>query len=296
MIIRFFSTCCTSEQCISCYLPYAAPEALTGLSFTCGDDYTHAILINTAMPSNLLVPKENVLGLAHEPPEFLAGGRLDNADIDRLPEFFAYVKKHVGRYYIGGRNYGPPFVPHHAFIGYCTPPTDETVVAPAESNRMSIIFSKKAWAPGHAYRHKLVEAILQSDLPIDIYGRGCEDLKVSDPRIKGAFTDSTLPYKGYAFTIAIENYKYDHYITEKLVSPLLYGCTVLYWGGLSPCGGVWPLLGPGNHKTDMSIIRGVLANPQKYRKKLPAPRDIMNQHCLLAHVQTLWGDSNKRLI
>ena len=39
-------------------------------SFTSGEDYTHAILMNKAMPS-LRIPRENVIGLAFEPREFL---------------------------------------------------------------------------------------------------------------------------------------------------------------------------------------------------------------------------------
>ena len=37
---------------------------------------------------------------------------------------------------------------------------------------MSIIVSEKQFAPGHIYRHKLVEEIIKLNLPIDIYGRG----------------------------------------------------------------------------------------------------------------------------
>jgi hypothetical protein len=40
------------------------------------------------------------------------------------------------------------------------------LMTPSKTNRMSIMVSNKNNAPGHKYRHKLVQAILQSNLPI----------------------------------------------------------------------------------------------------------------------------------
>ena len=38
---------------------------------------------------------------------------------------------------------------------------------------VSLIFSNKSDLNGHKYRHTLVKRILDENLPVDIYGRGC---------------------------------------------------------------------------------------------------------------------------
>lgn len=257
MRVRFFSPFCSHEECVRRF-------RYTG-EVTGGEDYTHAVLLNTVMP-RLKVPKENVLGLAFEPPEYLALGW---RDIETQPEFFEYARRCIGRYYIGGRNYGAPFIRHHAYMWHSLP----REIAPVESRPMSIVFSRKCSAPGHQYRHALVAAILKSDLPIDIYGRGC-DLLPKDARVKGSFTDETLPYSGYLFTIAVENYRHECYVSEKLLNGLAHGCTVLYWGGTSPYGGTIPLM--GNLEPDMAIIAAVLSNP-KYVLQSPLPIEDLDE-------------------
>jgi hypothetical protein len=42
------------------------------IALTNDDNYTHAIIINTCMPE-LNIPKENVIGFAHEPNPILFG-------------------------------------------------------------------------------------------------------------------------------------------------------------------------------------------------------------------------------
>ena len=70
---------------------------------------------------------------------------------------------------------------------------------------MSIIFSDKKFLPGHIYRHKLVEKILNSDIDVHIFGRGCTtntcNVFSNDKRIKGKFKRDE-PYENYHFTIA----------------------------------------------------------------------------------------------
>jgi type I restriction-modification system DNA methylase subunit len=47
-------------------------------------------------------------------------------------------------------------------------------IQPNKTKVMSIMISEKLNAPGHKYRHILVQEILKTNLPINIYGRGCE--------------------------------------------------------------------------------------------------------------------------
>ena len=56
------------------------------------DDYTHAIIMNKAMPV-LKIPKENVVGLAFEPFEYLK----------LTPEFIQYAQHHIGKYFMGDK-------------------------------------------------------------------------------------------------------------------------------------------------------------------------------------------------
>ena len=129
--------------------------------FTDDDDYTHAIIINTIMPE-LKIPKKNVIGLAFEPVPFLG---LTNQFID-------YAVKNIGKYYIGDKHNLPePFVEHFGYMWHSRPPKE----IKDKKNIMSIVISSKRSAPGHMYRHILVEKIIELRLPIDIYGHGSKN-------------------------------------------------------------------------------------------------------------------------
>ena len=142
------------------------------------DDYTHAIIMNTAMP-NLNIPKENVLGLAFEPICFLG----------LTPPFIEYAKKHIGTYFVGEKpDYLPDlFKEHFGYMWHMTPLTRP----PVKKNIISLMIGDLLLSEGHKYRHILCNRILQSDLPIDIYGKGCTFYSSSkDPRIKGVFKNT----------------------------------------------------------------------------------------------------------
>ena len=64
--------------------------------FTIGDDYTHAIILNTGMPI-LDISKENVIGLAHEPIDYLN----EKKDYRYMMTFFKYAREKIGKYFIG---------------------------------------------------------------------------------------------------------------------------------------------------------------------------------------------------
>ena len=73
-----------------------------------------------------------------------------------------------------------------------------------------------------------MKKILDTDLEIDIYGRGCKYYK-DDKRIKGEFEDCCL-YKNYFYHICIENFSTPHYFSEKIIDPLICGCIPIYYG------------------------------------------------------------------
>jgi hypothetical protein len=130
---------------------------------------------------------------------------------------------------------------------------------------MSIVLSNKKWAPGHQYRHTLVKHIIHDNLPIDIYGNGSNEYTSNN--IKGVFNDIE-PYQDYLFTISIENYQSNEYISEKALTPLMYNTVPIYLGAkniLNYC--KEPILLTGNIIDDMNIIKNVLENPTHFYKK-----------------------------
>jgi len=227
-------------------------------NITNDNDFTHAIIINTPMP-NLNIPKENVLGLAFEPICFLG----------LTPTFIEYAKKHIGRYFIGDKYQLPePFVEHFAYMWHSRPPKEITL----KNKSMSIIISEKKHAPGHLYRHQLVEKIIENNLPIDIYGRGSGQYKYN--RIMGKFNDAE-PYENYYFSICIENTICNHYFSEKVITPLMYNCMPIYLG----CKNLKNYLEnvvilEGDIQKDIMVIVTILNNPALYYRKTYTEKNI----------------------
>jgi hypothetical protein len=108
------------------------------------------------MPKIDHIPKQNVIGFAHEPLPFL----------QITPEFITYAQKHIKCYYLGD-NPGilpEPFQEGNGYLSCYSPPSQETLT---QTKFMSIMISQKTSAPGHKYRHELVSAILKTNLPIE---------------------------------------------------------------------------------------------------------------------------------
>ena len=137
---------------------------------------------------------------------------------------------------------------------------------------MSIIVSEKLFAPGHLYRHNLVEAIIKFRLPIDIYGRGSSKYKFN--RIMGQFNDDE-PYENYLFSICIENYQCNHYFSEKIITPLMYNCTPIYLGCKHIDSYIENVIKiSGNVQEDLKLIINIIKNPQLYYKKTYNEKNI----------------------
>jgi hypothetical protein len=260
--IRIFSDFCESlhgknvyEEIFETYLMESYGKTIY---ITTGNNYTHAIIWNKAMPVLLPgVPKENVVGLAYEPPEFL-GINL---------EFIKYAQKYIGKYFIGSVGQLPaPFIGGNSYLSHMAPLKHLPM---KKQKLMSIMVSQKKSAPGHIYRHKLVEAILNTNLPIDIYGRGCCFYSLLDARITGLFKE-TEPYEEYRFHICIENFQTDHYYSEKIINPLLCGTTPVYWGcqNIDSYFPATVYLLNGNLDEDMNLLHDIVRNPDAYQKKI----------------------------
>lgn len=264
IIIKIFCSFAPSDKCKEVFekINYSNKFSFYGIDkqyyFTNDDDFTHAIIINTAMPE-LKIPKENVLGLAFEPIYFL---RL-------TPEFIEYAKKYIGRYFIGDKFDLPePFIEHFAYMWHSRPAREILF----KNKIMSIIVSEKQFAPGHLYRHQLVEKIIEHNLPIDIYGRGSTQYKYN--RVIGQFNDAE-PYENYSFSICIENTICNHYFSEKVITPLMYNCMPIYLG----CKNLHKYLEnivilEGDVQKDIMVIIAILNNPTMYYRKTYTDKNI----------------------
>jgi hypothetical protein len=264
--IKIFSDFCSSEKCKINFEKVFGSDKNNQIYIASEEeeDYTHAIILNTSMPQ-LAIPKENVIGLAFEPRELL----------DLTEEFINYARIHIGKYLIGN-NKGLPklFVEHYAFMWHNNP--NKLIPLQDKTKMMSLVFSDKNLAPGHLYRTSLVKAILQEKLPIDIYGSGC--WLINDSRkyknIKGRF-ESTEPYEKYLFSICIENYQSNDYISEKLLDPLLHNCNPIYLGAKNINKYFDNIIQlKGYILFDIEMLKIILKNPQKYYKQTYNERNI----------------------
>jgi hypothetical protein len=262
--IKIFSDFCDSEHCKNVYEDICQVDLLDNygedkeIYITNDNDYTHVILWNTAMPQNINVPKQNVVGLAFEPPI--------NLNISTLSTFIKYAEKHISKYLIGS-NEGLPadiFIQDYAFISHITPPRMQI----NKNKHMSIMVSEKMYASGHKYRHQLVQSILKTNLPIDIYGRGCR-YYYGDNRLKGEF-ENNEPYESYNFHICIENNQTPAYVSEKYLNTILYGTTPVYWGATN-IDTFFPNITislSGNLEKDIYLLFDIMYNPTKYKKSI----------------------------
>jgi hypothetical protein len=225
-IYRFYASWCSSEDCKKEYEKIYDlsnnSEYNNTFTIVSDDTYTHAIILNTAMPK-LKIPKTNVIGFAYEPMHFLG----------LTQEFINYAKDNISVYYIGEKfNLPEPFKEHQGFLwrlsvkNYINNSLEKT-------KPMSIMVSHKNMADGHKYRHKLVQAILKTDLPIDIWGNGTKFYnKLKDDRVKTDFPWSEINkmYDSYKFHVTIENFSTPHYISEKILNPFICKTVPVYWG------------------------------------------------------------------
>ena len=256
--------------------------------FVDDDTYTHSIIINTEMPS-LKIDKENVIGLAYEPIEFLK----------ITPEFIDYAKKHISRYFIGKVGDLPyPFEEHYAYQFHNWANTGFKIYED-KPKLMSLMLSEKRFLPGHVYRYRLVIQILKSNLPVDIIGRGCDVLRMfaegrNDPRVKSSFTDDAELLRDYKFTIAIENTQSNLYASEKLTNSFVHNTVPLYLGAEK----VDEIFGEGCCikltgiiDEDIRIIEDVLKNPEKYRRDMTKYRERLfsnKECCLIEFLKSIW--------
>jgi Glycosyltransferase family 10 (fucosyltransferase) C-term len=280
--IRIFSSFCPSENCKEVYERLCESNLLENygpdkeIYLTNEDDFTHVIILNTDMPNISHIPKKNVIGFAFEPIHFLG----------LTEEFVYYAQQYIGKYYIGDKHNLPePFVERFSHMWHN--PTLSYV--PKKSKPISIMVSEKNKQAGHKYRHEIISKILETNMPIDIYGRGCMYYEyLNDERIKGNFKD-VEPYETYDFHICIENFQTNHYFSEKITNSLLCGTTPIYMG----CRNIdfyFPnnvIVLTGDLNIDMELLKNIIETPEKYKKSIDI--DVVKERVyLLKNIETLF--------
>lgn len=225
------------------------------------DSYTHVVIVNKAMPDISHIPKENVIGVAFEPYEFLFMNQ----------EFINYAKKYISRYFIGSsHDLPPPFEEHYTFQFHNWANTTYLNYE-NKPNIISLMISNKAFLEGHRYRYTLAEEIIKQNIPVDILGRGADILKNYYPNckyIKSSFKEDSELYKNYKYTIAIENTTSNKYISEKLTNAYVHNTIPIYLGakyvdeifGNNCC-----IKLSGNLTNDIDLIKKIVTNPDEYK-------------------------------
>lgn len=263
------------------------------------DSYTHAILLNTSMPADLTIPKERVIGLAMEP--FIGFPDIIHPFLNITDEFIEYAKTHIGRYLLGAPFYDEfgkmpkPFEARYSYLTHAPAPPPDYIPATIRPNKplFSIMVSHKTYAPGHAYRHTLVKQLLKiPDFPIHVYGNGCEPYE-GDPRVMGGFTKHQIMYDEYPFHICIENFGLPHYFSEKIINPMLCGCTPIYLGCtkideyIPTKGGIIQLTSDVNQ--DILLLYKIIRNPELYKEKhTPSRQKVREITSLFKHINKLF--------
>lgn len=283
MIIKVFSDFCDSSVCKSAFerccnaflLDFYGINKNVYITDDDDDNYSHVIILNKAMPK-LSIPKENVIGFAFEPYDFL------NINED----FINYAKKNIGKYFIGDKRELPePFLESFGYLWFSRPKREITV----KKKIMSIVLSNKKMSSGHKYRHNLLKKIIEHKLPIDIFGRGSLEYSKYTNFVKGPFND-VEPYEDYLYTIAIENFRSNHYFSEKIITSIMYNCSPIYVG----CKNIHKYLDDiillsGNINNDIKLIYTILREPFKYYKKLCTEKNEKNIN-LLKNIESIFED------
>lgn len=133
----------------------------------------------------------------------------------------------------------------------------------AKTKELCVLASSKAFTQGHRDRLKFINA-LQSRFGerIDVYGRGIKDFDSK--------WDVLQPYK---YSVVLENYQADDYITEKLPDAWLAYCYPFYAGapnlGRYYQHDAWTSIDILNIENSLNVIEKTLNSAEHYSNVLP---------------------------
>ena len=195
------------------------------LGFTVNDDYHYAVLFNRA--NERIKPWAKIITVIQEPSFSEAHQYLTSlTSSDYLIIHDRSLFENVYDIKLGGRIIESP-----SFMFY-DDRVDRSIFDGSEllskNKKLSIIMSGQQFSTGnYKKRIALLVKILESDLDIDIFGRG---LNIDDRRYKGALKYKYSGLMPYEYSIAIENSNEKNYVSEKFFDCVLCNTTPIYNG------------------------------------------------------------------
>lgn len=195
------------------------------LKFTIGEDYNVAVAFNRSNEvikqgvKVITVIQEPSFSEAHRYRAFLA---YSDYLIIHDPDLFERVwnVKLLGKVIES-----PSFMFYHDEVNHSFFGESEHL---QKTRKLSIIISSMALRRGnYSKRLGVLSKILDSDLDIDIFGRG---FNITDPRYKGEVQYKHTALLPYEYSIAIENSNEKNYISEKFVDCILCNTVPIYNG------------------------------------------------------------------
>lgn len=222
--IRFFSDYSDSatllHRFLSNYIIYDDK-----LEFTSGEDYNYAVVFNRSDEqikdgtTVITVIQEPSFSEAHKYKTFLIHS-------DFLLVHDAALFERTWDIKISGKVFETPAymfyddkIPYSFF---------NKVEHLPKHKKLSIIISSLNFPWGNYHKRlNLLSQILNSDLDIDIFGRG---FKIPDTRYKGALDFKHVALIPYEYSIAIENSNEKNYVSEKFVDCIMCNTVPIYNG------------------------------------------------------------------
>jgi hypothetical protein len=110
-----------------------------------------------------------------------------------------------------------------SIFDYCPPASNKSWILNGnifnKTKLSSMICSGNDITSGHKFRNKTMMDFKNKNLPIDFYGR-----------FINPFSKKEEALADYCFSFVIENGKYKHYYTEKIMDCFASGTVPIYWG------------------------------------------------------------------
>lgn len=184
------------------------------------EDYDILLVFNSYDRSKIKVSKERVLGFIMEPSW---SHNWDRSIVDYCGKVFFHDLSIIPLH--------PSFIEHPALMLYHSfnHLKDFENDFPKTKKISMVVRNFQSYQLNHLYnfRINLVQSILQTNLPIDIFGKGWN---ITDRRIKGEVSNKSDALKDYEFSIAIENSREKGYVSEKFFDCILCNTVPIYFG------------------------------------------------------------------
>jgi len=168
-----------------------------------------SVVFNFPLKGELPTPPQRNIGLVLEPPEILKRmyPRWTTSSVPGVEHYYSFST--------GSR------FPHAPGIGFASCSYRDVPEQP-KRDRVCMIASQKRFTPWHEKRHEILNALLETDIPIDFYGRGMPD--IDDSRVMGEIPPELkrLVTKQYHYVVDFENSGYGA-VTDKFFDPILTG-------------------------------------------------------------------------